>query len=283
MVESSSISRTLEWADRLTTARRAVESVGPMLLEIRKKRVAGIEGARGQLKTEADRLAEDWVLGILKRDYPDDCFLAEESFEEAGRDWEAPREYWTVDALDGTRSFVEGFDGFCSQAAYVVEGEVKLGVVYEPVRRVTYQAIAGQGAFRRKDGGKRRRLAVRLEERCPLIFIDSTRPTGPVGRLLTELSGEYLECGSIGLKICRVADGTADIFAKALTFKLWDTAPGDLILREAGGRLGLWTGEPIPYHGRQVYFRNLLAAPAGLFAAALPTLRGFPVDKEVQS
>jgi 3'-phosphoadenosine 5'-phosphosulfate (PAPS) 3'-phosphatase len=86
------------------------------------------------------------------------------------------------------------------------------------------------------------------------------------------VSGEFIECGSIGLKICRVADGSADVFAKELTFKLWDVAPGDLILREAGGRLGLWTGEAIPFNTKQVYFENLLAAPSGLFELVMEEL-----------
>ncbi len=262
--------------ERLKIARLAAESVGAALMSIRGKDTSGRESAGGQLKTAVCKAAEAWVLAYLLSFYPTDHILAEESFEEKDSAWQAPKAFWTVDALDGTRSFVEGFDGFCVQVAYVENGQVKLGVVYEPVRRITYWALKGQGAFRQTAAGESQRLQVQSLAGWPTkpVFVDSTRPGGPVGQLMARRNGQLLECGSIGLKICRVADSTAEVFAKALAFKLWDTAPGDLILQEAGGRLGLWSGKSVPYGGEQVYFENLLAAPRTLFELAVPELHG---------
>lgn len=256
---------------RFRVARAAVEAVGAALMFLRGKDTSCWQSFGGQLKTSADRAAEGWIVEYILSFYPTDSILAEESFEEKGGVWDAPSAFWTVDALDGTRSFVEGFDGFCVQVAYVEAGQVKLGVVHEPVRHASYWALEGQGAFRQTEHGECQRLQVQLLTGWPPrpVFIDSTRPNGPVGRLMANHSGQFSECGSIGLKICRVADGTAHVFAKALTFKLWDTAPGDLILQEAGGRLGRWSGERVPYGGRQVYFENLLAASRTLFDLAV--------------
>jgi len=86
-----------------------------------------------------------------------------------------------------------------------------------------------------------------------------------VGEFKAKANGQLLECGSIGLKICRVADGQADVYAKNITFKLWDAAPGEVILNEAGGKLGLWNGSQIPYHKPEVYFNKIVAAPAPYF------------------
>jgi len=102
--------------------------------------------------------------------------------------------------------------------------------------------------------------------------VDSTYPRGPIGQLLTLNNGQFLECGSIGLKICRVADGEAHVFAKALTFKIWDVAPGQLVLTEAGGRLALWDDSDILYGTQQVYFDDLVAAPKGLFPLVMQQL-----------
>lgn len=261
---------------RFRVARSAVQAVGAALMFLRGKDTSGWQSFGGQLKTSVDKAAEGWVLGYLGALYPQDRFLCEELFEQTGEAWNAPAVFWTIDALDGTRSFVEGFDGFCVQVAYVEDGQVKLGVVHEPVRRVTYWALEGQGAFRQTEDGECKRLQVQLLTGWPPkpVFVDSTRPDGPVGRLMANRSGQFLECGSIGLKVCRVADGTAHMFAKALTFKLWDTAPGDLILQEAGGRLGRWSGEPVRYDGKQVYFENLLAASTTLFELAVLELCG---------
>lgn len=259
---------------RLDAARRAAESAGTALITLRGARILGREAPGGQLKTAVDQAAEGWVVGYLRALFPEDSFLCEELFEQATLKWDAPRAYWTIDALDGTRSFVEGFDGFCVQVAYIQDGQVQLGVVHEPVRQVTYWALAGEGAFVQTSPVSDYRMVLQAARSWPThpIFVDSTRPTGIVRNMLTQTSGEFLECGSFGLKICRVADGSADLFIKEVTYKLWDVAPGALILHEAGGRLGLWTGETIPFNTKQVYFENLLAAPSGLFELVIEEL-----------
>ncbi len=240
-------------------------------MALRGRGMEGREAAGGQLKTAADHVSEERVYGCLREQFPSDHFLCEERFEQSGLEWTAPGAFWTIDALDGTRSFVEGYDGFCVQVAYVEGGRVMLGVVHEPVRGVSFWAVRGQGAYwQAGNSGTPGRLNIRRTTKWPPdpVFADSTRPGGDVGRFMAARNGRFLECGSIGLKIIRVAEGAAHVYAKALTFKLWDVAPGDLILEEAGGRLGLWDGSPIPYGGTRVRFENILAAPEALFQDA---------------
>jgi 3'(2'), 5'-bisphosphate nucleotidase len=254
------------WSERVSVARTAAECAGAGLMALR-GRALGARTAGDQLKTAADAAAEGWVLGYLESFFPEDPVLSEERFEREGVEWAAPNAYWTVDALDGTRSFAEGFDGFCTQIAWVEAGVVRVGVVHVPVERVTYLAAEGCGAYRIDPDGRCRRLGVEGSGTWPEepVFVDSTPPGGPVGTLFARHGGRLLECGSIGLKACRVADGAADVFAKELRFKLWDVAPADRILQEAGGRLGLWTGDGLAYDGRQVVYRDLLAAGSELF------------------
>jgi len=262
------------WVDRLQTAHQVVESVAAALMVLRKGKLVGREACHGQLKTAIDKAAEGWVLGYLREVFPHDRFLCEELYEQSGWQWIDSDTYWTIDALDGTRSFVDGFDGFCVQVAYVQDDKVQFGVVYEPVSRVSYVAAAGMGSYKIRGDGKYTRLQLGPLMSWPPapVFVDSSYPTGIVGALLNQVAGQFLECGSIGLKICRVAENAAHVFAKALTFKLWDVAPGDLILNEAGGKLGLLSGKPVSYRGEQVYFENLLAAPCGLFDLAVEAL-----------
>lgn len=259
---------------RLVAARHAAESVGAALLRLRAVSVPVREAAGAQLKTPVDLAAEGWVLGYLRGLFAEDAFLCEEAFDDESAAWHAPSAYWTVDALDGTRSYVEGFDGFCVQVGYVQDGLPQMGVVHEPVRGATYWAIAGRGAFVAEPGCSQRCLILSPLDRWPdtPCFVDSTRPQGAVGLLIARLNGRFLECGSIGLKICRVADGTAQVFAKELTFKLWDVVPGAAILSEAGGRLGLWSGAPIPFGTTQISFHNLVAAPSAFFDRAVHLL-----------
>lgn len=255
------------WADRLRAALRACASASAALLRVRGAPLSAREGAGGQLKTGVDQAAEGWVLGLLRGEFPSDAFLSEEAFEESDGRWDSPAAYWTVDALDGTRSFADGFDGFCVQVAYVVDGVPCMGVVHEPVGDAAYLAVRGAGAYRLADGRYRPLHLAPLPrwDGAP-VFVDSTVPRGGAGEVFRALSGAFLECGSVGLKVCRVADGSADVFLKDFTFKLWDVAPGEVVLREAGGRLGLWTGEPVRYDTGQVRWTGILAAPAALFA-----------------
>lgn len=258
--------RASGFAHRLRVAVEAAEGAGAALRRIRAATHAATE-VGDQLKTGVDRAAEGWVLGYLQGSFAHDAILSEEAFESAGAAWSAPDAYWTVDALDGTRSFVDGFDGFCVQLAWVERGVVRLGVVHEPVHDRTYVAVAGAGAYRIDPGVAPRRLLIAASPDWPEspVFVDSTRPADPVGELFRRHDGAFLELGSIGLKLCRVTEGSAHVFAKRLRFKLWDVAPAQAILTEAGGTVGLWDGTMIPYDTARVHFQDILAAPRGLF------------------
>lgn len=250
---------------RLSAALLAVRGAGAALSAVRGRASRGKE-VGDQLKTAVDRAAEGWVLGYLEGAFPGDHFLAEERFEASGGEWSPPAEFWTVDALDGTRSFIDGFDGFCVQVAYLVNGAPVVSAIDEPAFGITWISAAGKGAFILREG-EFQRVPARALNTYPVTprFIDSTPPKGAVGAVLAKRNGQHIEHGSIGSKAVRIATNEADVFAKDLRFKLWDVAPADLILRETGGQIGTWDGAPIPYTGTQVALRGLLAAPTGLF------------------
>ena len=221
-------------------------------MQLRGSAMPMVKGPHGQVKTAADQAAEGCVLGYLRSWFPDDRFLSEELFEETGVRWDAPKAFWTVDALDGTRSFVEGFEGFCVQVAYLDAGAIQFGVVYEPVRQLWYWAVEGQGAFRETADGHRQPLRLDSALRGPPRFIDSQPLTGVAKDVMTHVSGAFLECGSFGVKMCRVAEGAAEVFLKETRFKFWDVAPAEAIVREAGGVVALWNGQRILYAGHRV-------------------------------
>jgi 3'(2'), 5'-bisphosphate nucleotidase len=268
------------WATRLRVAVDAVTSAGAALCALRGARVEARE-VGSQLKTSVDLAAEGWVLGMLRGSFPEDRFLAEESHA-SGQIWlggEASSEpgpnssFWTVDALDGTRSYVEGYAGFCVQVAFVEQGRPVLGAIEEPLARRCVVAVEGCGAYELSASGSRRLLS-RTDSAWPSVtrFVDSTPPQGVVGELMRERAAHFVECGSIGLKACRVAQSEADVYAKAFRFRLWDVAPAEVSLRETGCALRLWDGSPIDYSGQRIEFRDLVAAPLGLMAPLLARL-----------
>lgn len=264
---------TSRWAPRLEVAIAAVRAAGAALMELRGT-IRGTEAAGGQLKTSADLAAEGWVLGFLEGSFPDDTYLAEERFDRDGIAWPGARTYWTVDALDGTRSYVEGFDGFCVQVAFVEDGEPRVGVICEPVTGAVYAGATGAGAWKLLRDQASRLTGSGVEVVQPgLRFVDSTRPTGRLGELFDRTQGRFVECGSVGLKICRLLDDAADVYAKPFQPKLWDVAPGEVLLREVGGVLASWDGAPFDYAGTRTHYTGVVAASAGLHAELAKALR----------
>jgi fructose-1,6-bisphosphatase/inositol monophosphatase family enzyme len=260
------------WVARLEVALAAVRAAGAALLELRGS-ISGEEAAGGQLKTSTDLAAEGWVLGFLQGSFPDDRYLAEEQFERAGMPWPGAQTYWTVDALDGTRSYVEGFPGFCVQVAFIDGGRPRLGVIGEPVTGAVFVAAEGAGAWKLLGESATRLRGSQVQTQLSgMRFVDSTRPGGAVGALFAQHQGQFVECGSVGLKVCRVVEDAADVYAKRFTFKLWDVAPGEVLLREVGAALGTWQGERIDYAGTRTHYASLLAAPEALYAELLLAL-----------
>lgn len=251
-------------AQRIGPAVAAVVGAGSALLALRgASNVAEERG--GQLKTAIDRAAEGWVLGMLQSQFPKDRFLAEEAFDADPR-WDVgDSTYWTVDALDGTRSFMEGFDGFCVQVAYVVRGKPVIGVIHEPVRGCTYVAASGAGAFVLSPSQGPRVLSTRVVPAASALrFVDSLIPGGVVGAWFQRASAHFVECGSIGLKACRIVVNEGDVYAKAFRYRLWDVAPAQVLVDEVDCRLSDFSGNPLDYSGAQLSFESLLVVPAAL-------------------
>ncbi len=147
--------------------------------------------------------------------------------------------YWIVDPIDGTLSYINGFPTYVTQIGLVIGKMPVLGFVFAPELGELYKARKGMGATR---NGKK--IQVSRHPR-PMTIVDNyPNPNNVVAELMSRMDiNSYLECGSIGLKICRVAEGRADIFVKHTRVFDWDIAPGSLILNEAGGSYGLISGE----------------------------------------
>ena len=135
-----------------------------------------------------------------------------------------------------------------------------LAVVFAPHYQDLFVAVKGDGAYR---NGTRLPMA----SSSSLTLIDNySTPRGVAADLYNELSfRRYVECGSIGLKICRVAEGTADVLLKPGQVRDWDLAAPHLILQEAGGCLLDGQGQDIKYGALRKH-EGLIAAGEGAMA-----------------
>ena len=97
---------------------------------------------RNDYVSEVDRQAEQEIIGVLRKAYPDHAILAEESGKQAGNDYQ-----WIIDPLDGTTNYLHGFPQFAVSIALRHKGRLEQGVIYDPVRQELFTATRGAGAM----------------------------------------------------------------------------------------------------------------------------------------
>src|SRR5688500_2469570 len=95
--------------------------------------------------TQADRIANELIVSGLQREFPNDGILAEESVDTTRRLGKS--RVWMVDPLDGTNGFIDGNGDFAVQIGLVEDGDVIVGVVYQPLTGVLYRAVIGEGTW----------------------------------------------------------------------------------------------------------------------------------------
>jgi len=191
-------------------------------------------------KSAADAYAHEAWVHWLAEATPHIPVVSEEALET--QSLPRPGTYWLLDPLDGTASYVGGYDGFVTQIAYMVDCHPVWALVYAPASRDMYVAELGRGAFCNgtriyASGGGARTLI----DNTPSL----STATLPVFNALNLT--HYIECGSIGLKMCKVADGTADVFVKPVYMYDWDIAAPSLILSEAGGSMAYMDSTRVPF------------------------------------
>ena len=197
------------------------------------------EGA--QLKTYADKLAHDFLIKELKK-IKDIPIVSE---EDKASHQTNKNLFWLIDPIDGTSSLAEGYPGWVIQVALIENNNICFSAVHSPELDLTYYAILNEGSFLNE---KRIFVSESLNER---ILIDNyPSPRGIAKEIYSSLEcTKYIESGSIGLKICRVAEGVANLFIKDVAVRDWDVLPPLLILKEAGGSLTKLDGSPYDLSG----------------------------------
>lgn len=189
----------------------------------------------GDYVSQADRKAEEIVLGELSRARPTYGFLGEEGGESKGTDGQ---HRWIVDPLDGTTNFLHGIPHFAVSIALERDGAVVAGVIYNPVTDELFTADRGKGAFL---NDRRIRVAGRRTlEDCVIGTGVPHLGRGDHGVYLNELSrvmGEVAgirRMGAAALDMAYVAAGRLDGYWED-GVSPWDLAAGIIMLREAGG------------------------------------------------
>jgi 3'(2'), 5'-bisphosphate nucleotidase len=231
----------------LELAARLARQAGQAIMAIRAAGFAVGRKTDRSPVTAADHAAEALIVEGLREAAPAIPVIAEEEVE-AGIAPAPTKEYWLVDPLDGTRDFAAGRPHFAVNIGLVREGRPILGAVALPFTGEVFAGRIGAGAWK-EDAAGRRRITVRPPPAEGLTVMASFHH-GDDPRLARFLAAypvrEVIRIGSAE-KVCRVAEGAADLYPRFGTTMEWDTAGPEAVLLAAGGRFTRLDGSPMPY------------------------------------
>jgi myo-inositol-1(or 4)-monophosphatase len=203
--------------------------------------------------TEVDKHAEAVIVDTILTAYPGHGILAEESGRSLGaKDSEFT---WIIDPLDGTTNFIHGFPQYAVSIALAWRGVVQQAVVYDPNRNDLFYASRGRGAFlndRRLRVSKRLRLADSLiGTGFPFRKGDNFKRYMKMFEEISQQCAGLRRPGAASLDLCYVAAGYYDGFFET-GLSPWDIAAASLIITEAGGLIGNFSGEADFLYQREV-------------------------------
>lgn len=201
--------------------------------------------------TQADLLANEIITEGLQSLTPDIPLISEENeipaFHER-RDWSR---FWLVDPLDGTREFIHHSGEFTVNIALIEDHRPILGVIYIPVSGACYYACEGHGAYKLHNRGDVEKINTRTWR------ADNTKVLASHSRRLVEMREKLSHIATFSikhigssLKFCRIAEGISDFYPRLGDTSEWDTAAGQIIVEEAGGKVVDLQGRPLIYNSR---------------------------------
>lgn len=257
-----------EWLQTGVEAARAAGTAirrGFRCLEAGDVQVKGVN----DFVTRVDLEAEAAIRQVIASRFPAHRVLAEETGGEASGD--AP--LWVIDPLDGTTNFIHGIPQFAVSLALCENGRTVFGLVHEPLSGDTYRAVAGGGAFlndRPIAVNGTNDLAVALGATGFPFKAPALRPAyARAFAALLERCQDMRRCGAAALDLAYVACGHFDFFWEAHLLP-WDFLAGKLIVEEAGGRTGDFSGAALAVRAGSV-----LAANDALYPLLLEEIGGY--------
>ncbi len=194
--------------------------------------------------TEVDHASEKAIIETLLTAYPGHGILAEESGSQHGaKDSEF---VWIIDPLDGTTNFIHGFPVYCVSIALAVRGKIEQAVIYDPSRNDLFTSTKGRGAYLNE---RRIRVSKRTQLKSCLVSTGFPFRPGDNFKNYLTMMGDVMQRtaglrrpGAAALDLAYVAAGYTDGFFET-GLNIWDVAAGSLLVTEAGGLVGNFTGE----------------------------------------
>jgi myo-inositol-1(or 4)-monophosphatase len=226
---------------------------------------------RNDFVSEVDTQAEQAIINVIRKAYPEHGILAEESGSQSGDEY-----LWIIDPLDGTTNFLHGFPQFAVSIALKYRDKLDQAVVYDPMRQELFTASRGQGAQLNN-----RRIRVSNAKGLEGSLMGTGFPyhnyehldayMGMLREFITRTSG-VRRPGSAAIDLAYVAAGRFDGFWE-IGLNPWDIAAGVLLIKEAGGMVGDLTGGE-----KYLETGNIVAGNPKMFKAILQAIHPHLTD-----
>ena len=189
----------------------------------------------GDFVTSADRRTEKILVEELQKAHPDYGIITEET---GHINKSNTKNRWIIDPIDGTMNFLNGIPQFAISIGYEEDGEIKCGVIFNPILNEMFCAEKGNGAYLNNS-----RIRVSNKKKIKDALLVTGGPKGG-SKIKEKIFSEYIKIskqvsnvrkfGSASLDLAYVACGRFDgYWQRELNF--WDIAAGTIILKEAGG------------------------------------------------
>ena len=226
----------------------------------------------GSPVTEADRRANALLVEALAQRFVGDGIVSEEGADQGSACGKS--RVWYVDPLDGTREFVARNGEFSVMVGLALDGEARLGVVYQPTTDKLYVGQVLVGAWRFSGGEKTPLCAgATLALGAPRLVVSRSHRPAITDELVRVLGiTQEVACGSVGLKVGLIAENQAELYVHMSDrAAAWDLCAPDAILRAAQGRFTDVVGEPIAYDPHELRATTgILACSRAVFDTVAP-------------
>jgi 3'(2'), 5'-bisphosphate nucleotidase len=253
------MSDTDELSDPEIGARLAniAEQAGALILPLWKSGLEVSAKADQSPVTEADRRGEAFILARLAELFPATPVVSEEDASEFGTPEQIGPRFFLVDPLDGTKAFVRGDPNFTVNIGLIDHGLPVAGAVVAPASGETWFTGSG-GTFKRTvDEPSARLVKARTWPEAGAVALAShTMKPEAQAALKDELGVAEVWPMDSSIKLCRIAEGAADIYPRRGPTMEWDIAAAHAVLAAAGGRLAGPDGAPFLYGKACDGFRN---------------------------
>ncbi|MEX0778930.1 MAG: inositol monophosphatase family protein [Balneolales bacterium] len=213
---------------------------------------------KNDIVTNADKAAEEIIINTIKKAFPDDLFLAEESHDSLTL---SDKRTWIIDPIDGTTNFAHGFPIYCVSIALWENKKAKVGVILDICRNELFSAQTGMGAF---VDNKPIKVSQLQQPQNSLILTSFPSPKIDFLKESMDLFCNLMEetqgprrPGSAAYDLISIASGRCDGYY-VYGLSPWDVAAGGLIIQEAGGLVTDWSGNDDWLFGKRLVAGNAM-------------------------